>query len=146
MKPLYYKQMSLLRYTMSKTRTVANPFTRSPTLLEITTAPNDLPVCYICFDLCFSKSPCKCNALCHIEPCLLQSIRVNRNSACTICKDRFVHEKIDRLLLEIAHSDALDCHHLNFAAISMWCCLTILCIVLTLLVHLCLQRAAVKLF
>lgn len=122
---------------MSKTRTVANPSTRSPTLLEINNegvAPTDLPVCYICFDLCFSKSPCRCNALCHIEPCLLQSIRANRNSACTICKDRFVHEKIDLLLLEIAHSDALDCHHLNFAAIIMWCWLTILCLLLILLV------------
>ena len=129
--------MSLLRYTMSKTRTVANHPTRSPTTFEINNegvAPTDLPVCYICFDPCFSKSPCRCNALCHIEPCLLQSIRANRNSACTICKDRFVHRKIDLLLLEIAHSDALDCHHLNFPAIAMTVSLTVICLLLILLV------------
>ena len=65
-------------------------------------AQKELPFCYICFDTDeLVPSPCECKALCHIDPCLLQSIDVNRNSACTICKTPFVNKRIEKLLLEI---------------------------------------------
>ena len=65
-------------------------------------AQKELPFCYICFDTDeLVPSPCECKALCHIDPCLLQSIDVNRNSACTICKTPFVNKRIGKLLLEI---------------------------------------------
>jgi hypothetical protein len=49
--------------------------------------------CYICFESdALEKSPCTCQALCHIDPCLLHSIDINQSSECTICRTQFWHK------------------------------------------------------
>lgn len=49
--------------------------------------------CYICFEShALEKSPCVCQTLCHIDPCLLQSIDINQSSECTICRTQFWHK------------------------------------------------------
>jgi len=59
------------------------------------------PTCHVCY-ICFGsknldKSPCECQSPCHISPCLRQSVEINGNSSCTICRSNWTSKELQAL-------------------------------------------------
>ena len=44
--------------------------------------------CYICMEVCSTKSPCECASYVH-QDCLIQFLKTSGNMNCTICKGQY---------------------------------------------------------
>jgi hypothetical protein len=78
-------------------------------VLEIVKRDGKQLVCYICHESDrVEPSPCKCEAPCHVYPCLELSVEQNGDPKCTICRGVFSSSALRALAASVPKIEVIE--------------------------------------